>query len=297
MSAPVVVGVDGSPAGLEAVAVAAREARMRGTGLRVVHAFFPLMMRAPLDPFSMGPPEDWLRNQAEELVAEAVRHAHEAEPDVGADGEAVRGDTLPVLTEESRGAALAVVGSRGLGAFTGLLLGSTAVQLAAHGHCPVLVVRGAGGPAREDAVVVGVDGSPSGDAAIGFAFAEAALRRTRIVAVHAWSPWKSEVPVPQDPAAPDASGAGDLAADEERLLAEALAGHRERHPDVAVERRVLRRGPREALIEASRGASLVVVGTRGRGGFTGMLLGSVSQALLHHADCPVAVVRAGTDGS
>ncbi len=294
VSAPVVVGVDGSPAGLEAVAVAAREARLRGTGLRVVHAFFWPVMRVPLEPSSMGPPDGGLRSQASRLVDEAVRHAREVAPDVAAEGAVVTGDTLPVMAEESRGAALAVVGSRGLGAFTGLLLGSTAVHLTAHGDCPVLVVRGAGDPGREGAVVVGVDGSPSGDAAIGFAFAEAALRRTRLVAVHAWSPWKSEAPAPQDPAAPYASAPGDLAAHEERVLAEALAGRQERHPDVAVERRVLRGGPREALIEASREAALVVVGARGRGGFTGMLLGSVSQALLHHADCPVAVVRTGT---
>jgi nucleotide-binding universal stress UspA family protein len=295
VSAPVVVGVDGSPAGLAAVAVAAREARMRGTGLRVVHAFFWPMMRVPLEPSSMGPPDGGLRNQADRVVEEALGHAREVAPDVVAEGTVVTGDTLPVMAEESRGAALAVVGSRGLGAFVGLLLGSTGVHLAAHGHCPVLVVRGAGDPAREGPVVAGVDGSPSGDAAIEFAFAEAAMRGSGLVAVHAWSPWKAEAPAPQDPAAPHASRAGDLAANEERVLAEALAGRQERYPDVPVERKVLRDGPREALIEASREASLVVVGARGRGGFTGMLLGSVSQALLHHADCPVAVVRA--DGS
>lgn len=292
MSAPVVVGVDGSPAGLAAVSVAAREARMRGTGLRVVHAFFWPMMRVPLEPSSLGPPDGGLRNEADQLVQEAVRHAREVAPGVEVAGAVVTGDTLPVMAEESRDAALAVVGSRGLGAFAGLLLGSTAVHLAAHGHCPLLVVRGAGDPAREGLIVAGVDGSPAGDAAIEFAFAEAALRDTGIVAVHAWSPWKSEAPAPQDPAAPYASGVGDLAANEERLLAEALAGRQERYPDVPVERRVLRGGPREALIEASFEAALVVVGARGRGGFTGMLLGSVSQALLHHADCPVAVVRA-----
>ncbi|AZM49960.1 universal stress protein UspA [Streptomyces sp. WAC 06738] len=295
VSAPVLVGVDGSAEGLAAVAVAAREARLRGTALRVVHAFFWPMMRVPLEPSSMGPPEGGLRNQAEQVVAEAVRHAREAEPDVEAEGAVVTGDTLPVMAEESRGAALAVVGSRGLGAFAGLLLGSTAVHLAAHGHCPVLVVRGEGGPAREGPVVAGVDGSRSGDAAIEFAFAEASMRGTGLVAVHAWSPWRAEAPRPQDPAAPYASGPGDLAVNEERVLAESLAGRQERCPDVSVDRRVLRGGPREALIEASREASLVVVGARGRGGFTGMLLGSVSQALLHHADCPVAVVRPEPD--
>ncbi|WP_407562534.1 universal stress protein [Streptomyces sp. 184] len=291
VSAPVLVGVDGSPEGLGAVVVAAREARMRRTGLRVVHAFFWPMMRVPLEPSSIGPPEGGLRNQAEQVVAEAVRHAREAEPDIEAEGAVVTGDTLPVMAEESRGAALAVVGSRGLGAFTGLLLGSTAVHLAAHGHCPVLVVRGGGDPAREGPVLAGVDGSPAGDAAIEFAFAEAAMRGAGIIAVHAWSPWTAEVPPPQDPAVPYASAPGELAANEERLLAEALAGRQERYPGVPVERRVLRGGPRETLIEASREAALAVVGARGRGGFMGMLLGSVSQALLHHADCPVAVVR------
>lgn len=78
---------------------------------------------------------------------------------------------------------------------------------------------------------------------------------------------------------------------EERLLAEALAGRMERGPGIAVEHRLVRGGAREALIEASRGAGLLIVGARGRGGFAGLLLGSVSQALLHHAHCPVAVVR------
>ncbi len=96
---------------------------------------------------------------------------------------------------------------------------------------------------------------------------------------------------PQNPTEPYANPAEALGQEERRLLSEALAGHRERHPDVAVEHETVHGPTREALIEASRTARLVVVGARGRGGFSGLLLGSVSQALLHHAHCPVAVVR------
>jgi len=180
---------------------------------------------------------------------------------------------------------VAVVGDRGLGGFTGLLVGSVAVELAAHAHCPVLVARGTVDPALP--VLVGVDGSPANQPAIGYAFEQAALRRVPLVALHAW-------------AHPVASGSGDMLplvydldevqAAEERVLSEALAGWSEKYPDVTVERVVRHGSVRSTLIEASGRAQLVVVGARGRGGFAGLLLGSVSQAVLHHAACPVAVV-------
>lgn len=289
MSGLVVVGVDGSASGLAAVEVAAREARLRDAGLRVVHAFAWPAMHVPLGPSQLGPPEGGLRNMVERLVAEAVRFARTVEPEVDVSHVVVAGEPLTVLEAQSRAAELVVVGSRGMGGFVGLLVGSTAVHLAAHARCPVLVVRER--QHHDGPILLGVDASAAGERAVDFAFAEATLRDAPLVALHAWTTWNAPLPAPQDASEPYANPPGALAAEEERLLAEALAGHRERHPGVAVERRTVHGRTREALIEASRSAQLMVVGARGRGGFAGLLLGSVSQALLHHAHCPVAVVR------
>ncbi|WP_225848840.1 universal stress protein [Streptomyces sp. HPF1205] len=290
MGSLVVVGTDGSASSLDAVAAAAVEARRRRTGLRVVHAFtWPVLhypVGGPLPPLSDAD----MHALTGPLMARAVDRARTAAPHVEVSRAVVAGDALTVLAGQSRAAQLVVVGSRGTGAFTGLLVGSTGVALAAHARCPVLVVRG-----RQDGtgpVLLGVDGSPAAQDAVAFAFDEASLRGTGLVALHAWTTWNVPVPQPpEDPAAPYAYGSGMLAQDEERLLAEAVAGCAERYPHVRVERRPLRAATRPALIDASRDAQLLVVGARGRGGFAGLLLGSVSQAVLHHAHCPVAVVR------
>ncbi|WP_406177428.1 universal stress protein [Streptomyces sp. NBC_00996] len=289
MSGLVVVGVDGSASSLAAVETAAREARWRGAGLRVVHAFPWPAMHVPLGPSPLGPPEGGIRNMVEHLGREAVARARSVAPEVDVSQAVVTGEPLTVLEAQSRAAELVVVGSRGMGGFVGLLVGSTAVHLAAHGKCPVLVVRETGDDAGP--VVLGVDGSTTGESAVDFAFVEAAWRGAGLVALHAWTTWNAPLPAPQDAAAPYANPPGELGQEEERLLAEALTGHRERYPEVAVEHQVVHGRTREALIEASCSAQLLVVGARGRGGFAGLLLGSVSQAVLHHAHCPVAVVR------
>jgi nucleotide-binding universal stress UspA family protein len=289
VSGLVVVGADGSASSLAAVEVAALEARSRGAGLRVVHAFVWPAMHVPLGSSPLGPPDGGLQNMVDRLVAEAVERARAVAPDVEVGHVVVTGEPLTVLEAQSRAAELVVIGSRGMGGFVGLLVGSTAVHLAAHGRCPVLVVREQ--PHADGPIVLGVDGSVAGQKAVDFAFAEAALRNAPLVALHTWTTWNAPMPAPQDPSEPYANPPGALAEEEERQLAEALAGRQERYPGVVVEHRVVHGGTREALIEASRSAQLLVVGARGRGGFAGLLLGSVSQALLHHAQCPVAVVR------
>jgi nucleotide-binding universal stress UspA family protein len=200
----------------------------------------------------------------------------------------VTGFPEAVLQAESRRAELVVVGNRGLGGFAGLLIGSVAVALAGHTECPVVVVRGAepddAAPLLEP-VVVGVDGSPESEAALAFAFGAADLRRVPLLAVHAW--WDLLV----DPTMAPLVDWDAAEADEHEVLAERLAGWAETYPDVPVRRLVVRDRPAHALVKESARAQLVVVGSRGRGGLRGMLLGSVSQALLHHAHCPVAVVR------
>ncbi|WP_427765575.1 universal stress protein [Streptomyces sp. DSM 41931] len=289
MSGLVVVGVDGSPSSLVAVEAAAREARWRGAGLRVVHAFLWPAMHAPRGRSPLGPPEGEPHNRVEHLVAEAVARARDTAPGVEVSHVVVTGEPVTVLEAQSRAADLVVVGSRGMGGFVGLLIGSTAVHLAAHGRCPVLVVREGGD--EKGPVVVGVDGSAAGERAIEFAFAEASLRGAPLRAIHAWTLWNAPPSELHEGADTYVAMPEGVAEAEERLVSEALAGCRERYPGVSVESRALRGQTREALIEASRSARLLVVGARGRGGFAGLMLGSVSQAVLHHAHCPVAVVR------
>ncbi|MFJ8532371.1 universal stress protein [Streptomyces sp. NPDC093591] len=293
MYGPVVVGVDGSPSSMAAVEIAAREAGLRGVGLRLVHAFgWPGAHISaggrPWDPSGAG-----LRELIDGTLTKAERRAHETAPGVDIMRDVVVGEPVTVLEIESRTACLAVVGSRGHSRFGALLLGSTAGHLAAHATCPVLVVRGR--PNAEGPVLLAVDGSPAARGAVEFAFALASLHGTDVRALHAWSTRTERAyDAPADPpfVTYDEERLHD---EEERVLAEALGGLRERYPDVAVDRRLVRGRIRHTLIEASAEAGFVVVGARGRGGFAGLLLGSVSQAVLHHAHCPVAVVRSGEE--
>jgi len=281
VSAPVVVGVDGFPSSLDAVDLAVQEAELRGTGVRVVHA---------LPGSAGGRVRPSVSASAERVVAEAVERARAtAAPDTAVGHEAVAGEAAAVLEARSADAELVVIGGGGPGVLGGLLLGSTAVHLAAHAHCPVLVACAE--PRQGGEVLLGVEGSPAAEPAVGFAFAEASRRRVDLVAFHAWSEWTERAyDGPGDPLTL-AYDPEHLRDEEERLLAEALSGWQARYPDVAVRRRLVKRRTRPALIGASGGAQLLVVGARGRGGLTGLLLGSVSQTLLHHARCPVAVVR------
>ncbi|MCB5163882.1 universal stress protein [Streptomyces bambusae] len=286
-----VVGVDGSASSLDAVEVAAREARLRGVPLRMVHAFGrPGGHHRPSAASPWSPGDHGLEPMAHGVLALAEERAHAAAPGVDVTRSVVVGNALEVLEIELREAALAVVGSRGHSGFSGLLLGSTAVGLAAHGPCPLIVVRGRSDPAG--AVVLAVDGSEAGAAAVDFAFAEAALRRAPLVALHVWNTWSERAyEGPGDPLNAVVADREHLRAAEQHLLEETVAPHREAFAQVAVELRLVHSRIRPALIDAGRSAQLLVTGARGRGGFTGLLLGSVSQALLHHAPCPVALVR------
>jgi nucleotide-binding universal stress UspA family protein len=291
---PIVVGYDGSERCELALDWALAEARARGSWVRIVHAVLP-----PVDPWPAGrefaePFPGIQVTAAEQVVAEGLATARRKSPDVEVDSRVATGSAASVLMGVSGEAEMIVVGSRGLGGFAELLLGSTGVALAAHAPCPVVVVRPtrAGIEPGPDAgrVVVGVDGSSLSGEALSFAFEEAALRGVGLTAVHFWpapffhAPGKG-APIP-----------GDVVAEEFRhaelpSLAEALAAARERFPLVDVRQIVVHAAPAGALVAASAGAELLVVGSRGRGGFASLLLGSVSHAVLHHAHCPVAVVR------
>jgi nucleotide-binding universal stress UspA family protein len=274
---PLVVGIDESTGSVNAARWAAVEARRRDLPLRLVHAFSWPLIHVPPHMYQMGP-ESGLRAHAEQLLTDAADAAQDAAPGVGVTT-AIRTDfPLPMLEDESRTATWVVLGNRGAGTLTGVVVGSTTIQLVGRSYSPVVVVRGDLAPREEDLVVVGVDGSKLGAAAISYGVEEAALRRGRLLAVHV---------VRQGLSA--RRGATDTSTGL-RLLNESLAGWREQHADLPIEERVLSGHPAGALVDLSKRAVLVVVGARGRGGFAGMLLGSVSQTLLHYADCPVMVV-------
>ncbi|MEV4702994.1 universal stress protein [Actinoplanes sp. NPDC049316] len=281
--AAVVVGVDAPAHSRGTVEIAAAEAARRHRPLRIVHALHWPKLPVPMPPgMTEGVPET-AQQEARAWLAEAAETAAKVAPGVPVTTELAAGRPATVLTDESRHADLVVVGERGTG---GMLVGSVALHLAAHAACPVLVVRGE--PRSIGPVVVGIDGSPNSVPALEVALEEASLRGTSLVALHAWSgnDWtelNSKLPMTYE------FWSGD--AQEERVLAEALAGVGERYPDVPVRRQVVRGDPGVLLSQWSRCAQLVVVGDRGHGAVTGLVLGSVSQHLMFHADCPTTVVR------
>ncbi|MBK1787771.1 universal stress protein [Prauserella sp. ASG 168] len=283
---PIVVGTDGSESATAAVRWAARVAERRDRTLRIVHGFAYVHAFYGGDLPASDEFAEVLTAEARRILADARDVVKSVAPEVVVESQAIDNEPIPTLVGESRTADMVVLGSSGKGGFTGMLAGSTAVALASHAESPVVVVRG-----RADAtgpVVVGVDGSRISERAVPAAFREASLRGVPLVAVNTWL---------------DVDYAGVFSRavlDDERdareqeqllLLAERLAGWQERYPDVAVERVVAVDRPRDQLLDRARSASLVVVGSRGRGGFRGLLLGSTSQALIHYAECPVMVVR------
>ncbi|HEU4360286.1 MAG TPA: universal stress protein [Mycobacterium sp.] len=284
----VLVGVDGSPASIAAVEWASVDAAMHGLPLMLVHVLVPpVVMTFPETPMPPGYAE-WQQEQGQRHLRDALKIA---ESHIGAAGtarvagETVLGSTVPVLEELSKEAAMMVVGSRGHGRLRRSLLGSVSSALVRHAHCPVAVVHDDYPAATSAAapVVVGIDGSPISEAATALAFHEASLRGVELVAVYAW----------HDTGILDFPGADAAAmqADGELVLAERLAGWQERYPDVPVRRVVVCDRPADQLIEQSQAAQLVVVGSHGRGGFAGMLLGSVSLAVVQSARTPVIVAR------
>jgi nucleotide-binding universal stress UspA family protein len=286
---PVVVGVDGSGSAYRAVEWAAAEAARRGVGLRVVSAFSWTTADHPArHDGGVARYRDQLLETARHRLSRAARIAADTSPGLETATQVEIGAPIEVLGSEARRAQLLVLGDRGLGGLGGLVLGSVAVALAARGACPVVIVRGET-RSTDGPVVVGIDGSPVSEAALGFAFDAACVRRAGLVAVHTWSPSAID-----DALAPVMDWTA-VADEEDAVLAERLAGWGQKYPQVTVRRRVLRDGAVRALVDASRGAQLVVVGSRGRGNAAGLLLGSVSHGVLHAAHCPVAVVRPGTD--
>ena len=284
----IVVGVDGSGESRNALSWALAEARLRAAPLRVVNAW------RPPDAYVFDVPAEVMRELEEALrsvgerVLEVALAAVLAGQEAGAEIERriVPEPPAEALLGAAGDAELLVVGSRGHGGFVGLLLGSVSQQVAHHAPCPVAIVRKR---ARENhgAILVGVDGSEESRQALRWADQEARLRGAPLVAVHAWAPALNVgpglVPMPVPVEVPKA----DVEAFLDGLLVEVLGEERA----AALERRTVQTPAALGLVEAASPGDLLVVGSRGHGGFAGLLLGSVSQQVAHHAPCPVVIVR------
>ncbi|GGU50519.1 universal stress protein [Lentzea flava] len=283
----VVVGLDGSDSAERAVRWAAVEAVRRGAPLRIVHAELAL----PADALDMtGMARAALHEEAMSWVQKAAAEAQEVAPGVDVQVHVEVNTAAWLLEQESATAALVVVGSRGLGGFTGLMVGSVAVALSCHAKCPLVVVRGAD-PVPDGPVVVGINGSPQNWHVLDRAFEEAEARGTWLVGVHAWHPPMRNARI--------AESIGivwtELDNVRQALVRQRLEACADRHPGVRVETHVVHGSPAQRLVEHAQGASLLVVGSRGAGGLRGTLLGSTSQAVLRQAPCPVLLVRPALD--
>ena len=272
----ILAGYDGSPDSEQALSWAAREARAREVPLTVCHAWAP---GYPL-PTSPAAVFDLVWRSGDETLAHGLRQAQamlgpsaDVKPLLAAESAAV------ALCERGATADMVVVGSRGRGRLTGLLLGSVSSQVAAHAPGRVVVTRGhwrAAAGYVPGPVVVGADGSAASRAAVAFGFEEAALRGAPLLAVCALA---------------DTPGSFGGARRMEGDFEQQIAWCEKDHPEVPVLRQVTAGPPRATLLAAAAAAQMLVVGARGRGGVKGMMLGSVSQAMLHHAPCPVGVVH------
>jgi nucleotide-binding universal stress UspA family protein len=282
---PVVVGYDSSGVGEPAFDWALQEGRQRGLPVRVLVARGMVYAAVP----GIGTAAPWPEDLVDELVAEARGHAEAHSPGTTVVTESALGSPASILVNASKTAELVVVGRRPHSAAGEAIIGSTSAQVVAHAACPVVVVDRDFDCPSDGPIVVAVDGSPANEAAIAFAFDRAARLGAPLVAVHAW--WLD---------VPDRIGVSWLSEDKladierahQRVLERAVADWVAKYPDVQVRTVLARQLPVQAVLEHAEGAQLVVVGSRGHGGFVGLLLGSVSQGLLHHArPCPLAVVH------
>lgn len=281
----IVVGTDGSAPSQAAVRWAAREAVRRHLPLRVLHAFEWNWQGAR---YTIGSEFiDVAKRTAEAVMAAAVGQARAAAPTVTTQVEPVMGNPVPQLLQAAQDAALLVLGNRGRGGFASLLLGSVSQQVATHAACPVVVVRGSG-EVIDGPVVVGVDDSPSADEVLATAFDAAAARDCSLVAVRSYLAtmplWIGDVPTDAYPLPEDD-------AEQHRQLQAQIAAWQSKYPLVETEIIVSPESAAAVLSGLSGTARLVVVGSRGHGGLAGTLLGSTGLQLLHHADCPVLIVR------
>jgi nucleotide-binding universal stress UspA family protein len=292
MRSNVVVGVDGSPASDAAVRWAAREATMRALPIKLINVVAPTLVSSAMAPNHTITQGEELRarqilKQARRMVEEL---AGEKLPDIHTERQYA--GVVPTLVDASNDARMVVVGSSGR-AFRRGMLGPVIAGLLHHANCPVTVVpdpESARHGIPDDApVLVGIDGSTASEAAAALAFDEASRRGVPLLAVQAWSDVGVFPIVGMDWKTYRDEGA--------ELLGERLAGWQERYPDVQVRRRLVCDVPDRWLVDESKNAQLVILGSGGRGGYAGKHLGSVTSAVVRSARVPVIVVRNGCNGS
>ncbi|MBJ7338121.1 universal stress protein [Mycolicibacterium sp.] len=285
----IIVAVDGSPASKVAAQWAVHEAAVRGEPLTLVHVLpAPLVTMWPEPPRSLARQREWHEHHGHQIIGEAADAVEQSalRDHVTVEHQTLSGNTLSTLIDLSKDAVMVVVGCRGRNASDRSILGSIPTGLIRHAHSPVAIVHDEVRPIVDSTtapVVVGIDGSPTSDLATAIAFDEASRRHVGLVAVHCWGEYG-----PYEVASIDWEqqfGEGKVA------LANHLAPWERRHPEVAVERRLVYGQPAYKLLEASEAAQLTVVGSHGRGGFAGMLLGSVSSAVVQAVRTPVIVAR------
>jgi nucleotide-binding universal stress UspA family protein len=286
----VVVGTDDSPSSRVALQWAAREAAMRHAPLTVVHVAPSLEVAASTTVWPAGrvPAEvlEIQENEARRVIADAIKVVEDSvaggdRPEI--DSELFFGGPVPTLVDVSKEAQLVVVGCRGRTGRHRRLLGSVSTGLIHHAHCPVAVIHDEVPSSAQQPVLVGIDGSRASELATAIAFDEASWRGVDLVALHVWGDADMSTVFGVDPSVVQSAA--------DKTLAESLAGWQERYPEVTVQRVVEFERPVRHLLDQAERAQLVVVGSHGRGGFAGMLLGSVSTAVAQEARVPVIVAR------
>ncbi|MCV7257519.1 universal stress protein [Mycobacterium shimoidei] len=280
------VAVDGSDESRAAISWAARESCLRHEAVTLMHVVQPVVVSWPIA-VEQATIAKWQEDNAREVIALARNEftaAREGSQPCDVATEIRYSNVVHALVDASKDARMIVVGSRGRGALSRILLGSVSSGVLHHADCPVVIVhRNAPSPDSDAPILLGIDGSPASEEATAFAFEEAALRGVPLIALHAWSDVGVFPILEMDWRTYRDEG--------EEVLGERLAGWQEQYPDVRVERRLVCDTPARWLIKESRKAQMVVLGSHGRGGFGGMLLGSVSSAVAQAAQVPVVVLR------
>ncbi|MFG3270018.1 universal stress protein [Streptomyces luteogriseus] len=287
MELPLIVGVDGSDGSILAIDWAVDEAVRHGLPLRLVHASLWERYEGALPSLSRERPSE--RVMAEHIVASAEERVRRLSPDLKVTGEALAAEAVSALLSEGDNASALVTGSRGRGELKGALLGSVSLAVAARAYCPVVVVRGdkAGLAGTHGRILLGAGEPDTSGEAARFAFREAEAHGCELDVVRAW-----RMPLNEgaDPPAPAETPVYEHQAQASGLVDELVAGLTADYPAVRVRRATVEGPARKVLVNRSAAADLVVVGARRRTGHFGLQLGRVSHTLLHHADCPVAVV-------
>jgi nucleotide-binding universal stress UspA family protein len=289
---PVIVAFDGSKAARAAAAYGAQAATRRGLGLILIYAHQPTPMWGPATPILDD--YSWERNWIRQILTEGRNGITAVHPELGIDAKIMSGSPAGALTDASATASLVVTGTQSTAGIIGHLAGSVAAQIAAHAHAPVIVVRetdsarpySSRSPAR---IVVGLDGSEESQRALAFAIDEAVDRNASVEAVYGWC-----IPDVHDiePLVNSTYLLEEEKAKADRLVAEAVSGWSDRYPDLTITHRVVYTfDPVDALLQAATDADMIVVGSRGHGGFLGLRLGSTVDGLIRLSLVPVAVVR------